>query len=161
MRTILRKSSKPSPIGGPLTTPQPVALPARASRSTEPSEDFLDDTLARLTEEEQAIIRQYIAPNTADIATAVGAAYDAALVKQKQCEEKRWQPTFLGRRILLRDVAGKVLLWLDRFKAVGDVAANADPLHAGLPWAGIRIILEVLLLHASLRMNSAAIANVV
>ena len=43
----------------------------------------------------------------------------------------------------LGDEADKVLLWLDRFKSVGDIAVNADPIHAGLPWAGIRLLLEV------------------
>lgn len=33
--------------------------------------------------------------------------------------------------------------WLDRFKQVGDVGSNADPVHIGLPWAGIRFLLEV------------------
>jgi hypothetical protein len=33
--------------------------------------------------------------------------------------------------------------WLDRFKQVGDVASNADPVHVGLPWAGIRVLLDV------------------
>jgi hypothetical protein len=37
----------------------------------------------------------------------------------------------------------KVLQLLDRFKSVGDVIANVDPVHVGLPWAGIRVILEV------------------
>jgi hypothetical protein len=37
----------------------------------------------------------------------------------------------------------KVLQLLDRFKSAGDVAANVDPVHIGLPWAGIRVILEV------------------
>ena len=43
----------------------------------------------------------------------------------------------------LRDEADNVMLWLDRFKQVGDIAVNADPIHAGLPWAGIRLLLEV------------------
>lgn len=42
----------------------------------------------------------------------------------------------------LWDEADKVMLWLDRFKQVGDIAVNADPIHAGLPWAGIRLLLE-------------------
>lgn len=48
-----------------------------------------------------------------------------------------------GRPVILREEADKVIVWLDRFKAVGDIAMNADPIHAGLPWAGIRLLLEV------------------
>jgi ankyrin repeat domain-containing protein 50 len=45
--------------------------------------------------------------------------------------------------VRLAQEADKVLLWLDRFKSMGDIAVNADPIHTGLPWAGIRLLLEV------------------
>jgi len=45
---------------------------------------------------------------------------------------------------LLRDKADKVMLWLDRFKSAGDEVANVAPLHVGLLWAGVRMLLEVL-----------------
>ena len=43
----------------------------------------------------------------------------------------------------LRDEADTVMLWLDRFKPVGDIAVNADPIHAGLPWVGVCLLPEV------------------
>ncbi|PVI04023.1 hypothetical protein DM02DRAFT_652039 [Periconia macrospinosa] len=43
--------------------------------------------------------------------------------------------------IKLGEKADSILKWLDKIKAVGDVAANADPIHIGLPWAGIRFLL--------------------
>ena len=48
-----------------------------------------------------------------------------------------------GRQILLRDVAEKIIYWIDKFKQVGDVAVNFDSVHASLSWAGIRLLLEV------------------
>src|SRR6266536_317393 len=33
--------------------------------------------------------------------------------------------------------------FLDKIKQIGDVAVNADPIHAGLPWAAVRFILTV------------------
>jgi hypothetical protein len=33
---------------------------------------------------------------------------------------------------------------VDKFEAVGDIAVDADLMHAGLPWAGIRLLLEIL-----------------
>ena len=48
-----------------------------------------------------------------------------------------------GKTVNLSDIAEKVTLGLDRFKAVADVAVNADPVHIGLPWAGIRLLIEV------------------
>ncbi|KAJ5210668.1 hypothetical protein N7491_010476 [Penicillium cf. griseofulvum] len=48
-----------------------------------------------------------------------------------------------GRNIQLRDTADKVLDWLEKFKAVGNIVSNVDPLHAGVPWAGIRFLIQV------------------
>jgi hypothetical protein len=109
----------------------------------EPSQKFLDLALRALTPEEQATIRKHLLVGTRDICAAVDDAYRAALGHKLICEDKRWCWNFRGRNVVLRDEADKVLLWLDRFKSIGDVVANVDPLHAGLPWAGIRMILEV------------------
>ncbi len=66
-----------------------------------------------------------------------------AEAKREQCDQGRWKFTFRGRELVLRDKAEKVIAWLDKFKQVGDVAVNYDPQHAALPWAGVRLLLEV------------------
>jgi len=63
--------------------------------------------------------------------------------KREECEENRWKFNINGRQIILRDVAQKVIIWLNKFKEIGDVAVNFDPVHAALPWAGVRFLLEV------------------
>jgi hypothetical protein len=67
----------------------------------------------------------------------------AAKEKQRHCLEKRWRVTFAGREFILKEEADRVIRWLNRVKEVGDVVVNVDPMHAGLPWAGIRLLLEV------------------
>ena len=52
---------------------------------------------------------------------------------------------YRGRVGSLGDEADKVITFLDRFKNVGDIAVDADPIHAGLPWAGVRLMLEVVM----------------
>lgn len=42
----------------------------------------------------------------------------------------------------MRDIAGKLIGWLDTFKLVGDIMVNFDPVHAALPWAGVRFLLQ-------------------
>ncbi|KAF2400562.1 hypothetical protein EJ06DRAFT_538063 [Trichodelitschia bisporula] len=42
----------------------------------------------------------------------------------------------------LREVTDGVIRWLDKFKGVGDILSNADPLHFGFAWAGFRLVLE-------------------
>lgn len=75
-------------------------------------------------------------------------AFEQALAavkeKQRYCIEKRWKFIFGGRIVDVKEEADKVVSWLDRFKAVGDIVANVDPMHVGLPWAGIRLLLEVI-----------------
>ncbi|KAK7403729.1 hypothetical protein QQX98_010501 [Neonectria punicea] len=48
-----------------------------------------------------------------------------------------------GEKVIVRDVLAKVAKWVNHFKAVGDVAVQYDPVHAALPWAGVRFLLNV------------------
>lgn len=68
---------------------------------------------------------------------------NAAAKKQTECKDKRWKFDLNGRQLILRDVAEKIIVWIDKFKEIGDIAVNFDPVHASLPWAGIRFLLEV------------------
>jgi hypothetical protein len=63
--------------------------------------------------------------------------------KKTECDAKRWRFEMRGRTYILRDVASKVIVWVNLFKQVGDVAIQYDPGHAALPWAGVRFLLEV------------------
>ncbi|KAI8675457.1 hypothetical protein NCS57_00446900 [Fusarium keratoplasticum] len=65
-----------------------------------------------------------------------------ALEKQRQAEAKTWKFRFNGRHVILRDVAGKIIVWLDKMKGVGDVAVSFDPVHGALPWAAVRFVLQ-------------------
>lgn len=68
---------------------------------------------------------------------------DKAREKQLECDRKFWKFNLAGKEIILRDIAEKVIDFLQKFKAVGDVAIQFDPAHAALPWAGVRFLLEV------------------
>lgn len=48
-----------------------------------------------------------------------------------------------GETFLVRDVLEKIAKWVKKFVEVGDVAAQYDPGHAALPWAALRLILQV------------------
>ncbi len=48
----------------------------------------------------------------------------------------------------------KIVVWVRKFKAVGDIAVQYDPAHASLPWAGVRLILQVgRRLHISIKLK--------
>lgn len=102
----------------------------------------MDDALKRLSESDRATLQEYILP-TSDIDSTLKQALAAAEEKQRYCIEKRWTFTFGGREVTLKGEADKVVHWLNRFAGVGDIVANVDPVHIGLPWAGIRLLLVV------------------
>jgi hypothetical protein len=48
-----------------------------------------------------------------------------------------------GKVVFVRDLLAKATKWIKHFEAVGDIMVQCDPVHAGLPWAGVRFILIV------------------
>jgi len=101
------------------------------------------DALELLSHEERKTIRAQLSPSTISVDAAVDEVYSTAYNLKQSCVGKRWHWTYNGREIYLQDQANKILQLLDRFKSVGDVVANVDSIHVGLPWAGIRALLEV------------------
>lgn len=71
--------------------------------------------------------------------------------KQQICIQKQWVFKWKGKKLVLRDVAEKIVAWVNRYKAIGDIAAQFDPVHAALPWAGFRFLLQVSPKFAALR----------
>lgn len=67
------------------------------------------------------------------------------MAKRQTAMEKRWKYTKRnGDIIILRDVFEKIIVWVNKFKEVGDVIVQYDPTHASLPWVAIRILLQIM-----------------
>ena len=144
----LPPSSPPSPppaySSAFVTTGQNPASPGASARTRDDlAKQILHNVLEELTTEDRAIVEEYVLPGSADVSLVLQKAVNAVQAKRVLCESKRWTFTIAGREVVLKDEADKVLAWLKRFQSIGDVAVNADPLHAGLPWAAIRFLLEV------------------
>jgi len=73
------------------------------------------------------------------------------------CREKGLKFKFGEKTFVVRDLADKILSWVEKFKEVGDIAVQCDPIHAGLPWAGIRLLLQACLPLAERQVGSADI----
>ena len=97
----------------------------------------------RLSEDDRATAQVFTSRNVSDIDLALDQALTAAKEKQRYCIEKRWTFIFGGRTVVLKEKADKVVGCLKRFAVFRDIVANVDPVHMGLPWAGIRLLLEV------------------
>lgn len=63
--------------------------------------------------------------------------------QRKTLGERRCTFKIAGKEIVLRDVVNRIVHWLNRFKGIVDVAIQVDPGRAGIPWAAIRLVLEV------------------
>ena len=63
--------------------------------------------------------------------------------RQEECEAKALTVRLGGQEYRLRDYTSKIVGCLIKFKAVGDTAVQYDPVHAALPWAAVRFILQV------------------
>lgn len=48
-----------------------------------------------------------------------------------------------GEVFFIHDVLEKIARWVKMFVAVGDTAVQYDPGHAALPWAALRLVLQV------------------
>jgi hypothetical protein len=133
-----------------LSVPVPCSLTASLSPAVQSltlglsaSHHFLDTALQQLSDCDRETLQPFILSANGDVNEVLERSLAAAKKKQDECNAKRWTFTFDGRTVTLKDEADKIVRWLDRFKVVGDVAVNADPIHAGLPWAGVRFLLEV------------------
>ncbi|CAH0041350.1 unnamed protein product [Clonostachys rhizophaga] len=63
--------------------------------------------------------------------------------KQKvACESKQWVIKLGSRSFKIRNGFSNIIDWLQKFKEVGDIAVNFDPVHAALPWAAFRFLLQ-------------------
>jgi predicted nicotinamide N-methyase len=58
-------------------------------------------------------------------------------------KENAWKIEIKGEIIVLRDIVMKLLGWMDRFKEIGDIIIQFDPMYAALPWAGFQLLLKV------------------
>ncbi len=112
-----------------------------ASRS---SEDLWALAVSELTQDEQQATTSIHRGKLETIASVLVIVQDLERVSMsKQWRYKRKS----GEVVILRDFFGKLVKWLQRFKEIGDIAVQYDSVHAALPWAGVRFLIEVRYVH--------------
>ena len=65
--------------------------------------------------------------------------------KKAQLKQKRWKVTFAGKEVIIREQLNKIIKAVQVSKDLGSAIAGLDPLHAGLPWAGICFLMQIAL----------------
>jgi hypothetical protein len=105
-----------------------------------PAEDLWVRAAKTLSEKDQLSIDF----NRVDRLKALEDVLVAVEEKKQSCLEKRWKyKNSKGEDVILRDLFAKIVVWVDKFKEVGDIAVQYDPMHAALPWAAVRLVLQV------------------
>ena len=74
------------------------------------------------------------------------------LEQRRECEQHRLTFKLNGRQIAFRDPTDEALAWIDKFKEVGDIVANFDPIDAALPSAGVRPFLQIAVFEVKQRL---------
>ena len=150
-RLLSFRASSSSSVSSRTPSPQPplslVSAPSPAPQSTTGSapveKRIIEAALCGLTSDDRRTIEQHITSSSATTDTTLLGILNTAKAKREQWESKRWIFTIGDRLVAPRIEVDKFIGFVDRIKAVGDVASNADPIHIGLPWAGVRLLLEV------------------
>ncbi|CAG9993752.1 unnamed protein product [Clonostachys byssicola] len=81
-------------------------------------------------------------PTSGSSSAEIDSVITLSKAKQAQCESKQWVVKIGSRQVNVRHAFSRMVDWLDKFKAFGDMAMNVDPVHAALPWAAFRFILQ-------------------
>ncbi|KAI2970957.1 hypothetical protein CBS147323_3181 [Aspergillus niger] len=80
-----------------------------------------------------------VSQTLADIITAIETQRD-------RCKRHKWSTISIGgKELIIRDVCAKIVACVNKFASVVDVVVSYDPVHAALPWAGVRFVLQLFL----------------
>jgi hypothetical protein len=63
--------------------------------------------------------------------------------KRLLAEKRAWKLEFAGRRIAVKDLTVKLVTWVRSFQGIGDTLVSIDPVHAALPWAAVKLVIQV------------------
>ncbi|KAK6342402.1 hypothetical protein TWF718_007803 [Orbilia javanica] len=131
-----------SPLSRSLPQPHTGALSATSAAANLASPDLWKAASDKLKESE----REYI--NNGNLSnkpwSSIADDLDAQIKSLRDdSQNTAWELKWRGRTVKLRGIAERVAELLQKFKEVGDVAVQYDPVHAALPWAGVRYLLQV------------------
>jgi hypothetical protein len=111
-----------------------------SANSSRTSNDLWARAAAALSDDDKRNINF----NRSDKLNILAELHTAAERSRQRSVESRWKYTRKsGETVIIRDLFEKIIRWIDMFKQIGDVVVQYDPVHAALPWAGIRFLLQV------------------
>ncbi|GKZ20283.1 hypothetical protein AbraCBS73388_005553 [Aspergillus brasiliensis] len=80
------------------------------------------------------------------VSQTLGDIIAAIETQRDRCKRHKWSTISIGgKELVIRDVCAKIVSCVNRFACVVDVVVSFDPVHAALPWAGVRFVLQLFL----------------
>ncbi|OJZ91033.1 hypothetical protein ASPFODRAFT_440894 [Aspergillus luchuensis CBS 106.47] len=99
--------------------------------------------LSSLSEKDRRVLKipNTSSPDTKHILTEILAALET---QRDRCKRDKWTTISIGgKELVIRDVCAKIAAHVKKFMQVVDAAVQYDPVHAALPWAGVRLLLQL------------------
>ncbi|KAF8415382.1 hypothetical protein EV426DRAFT_515956, partial [Tirmania nivea] len=93
----------------------------------------------KISEEDRKVLKESISSDSDSILRAVTTTL-------REIDKRRWvnySYTWNGRTYKIFGLLNNVTTWVDRFKSIGDIIVQFDPIHSALPWAAVRMLLQV------------------
>ncbi|OTA07712.1 hypothetical protein A9Z42_0086230 [Trichoderma parareesei] len=100
------------------------------------------EALQKLGKEDQAQFELAL-KSLDDLKSVLSNVLAATDIRKEECKKKRWKLSIKGQTVIMRDVLEKLSAWVQKILAVGDVVIQYDPSHMALPWAAVRLIMQV------------------
>jgi hypothetical protein len=149
-RRIFSRSPSPLPTRPTRPTSTSVQTPLQGPADSRNASGILANALEKLEKlekEDREMVREMLPADDFRIDTTIVELHTYASKLQQLWVKERWSWNYKGSQIYVSDLMDKAVQFLNKFKSVGDLVANVDPIHIGLPWAGLRAILEVCVPH--------------
>ena len=133
---IASKDKEPEPEPDP---PKPVVELSDGSTVWKAAYERLKTDSPELVAPYEYLIESS-APGPKDLQRAMS---DVVADSLKALESKQWKPKFRGKSVDVRGVLDEILKLIQVAMPVASAAGSLDPVHAGLPLAGVGVLLNV------------------
>ena len=122
-------------MAAPPVQDQPIIMSGESS-----SPDLWNKALDTLSVE----LRNSLDLTKASRGYVLSGALTEAQEKRQTCAQKFWTlKKRNGETVIVRDVIEKIIVWVEKFIAVGDATMQYDTAHAAPAWAAFRFVLQI------------------
>ncbi|KAL2827111.1 hypothetical protein BJY01DRAFT_255797 [Aspergillus pseudoustus] len=143
---LQRVSTQPASVTS--IEPSPKAPTDNKLKSDEKKESLWKKAYDRLRGEAPELVEDYLKllANSGGKSEGTDGPAQVANVVDKQkkiMEDKHWKLAFWHREIVIREKVDHIVQAYNIFKGLGPAIASLDAVHAGIPWAGVCVLLHL------------------